>query len=240
MASALHRGPRHASGRIHEAGHGRRDFSAGRRGPIPRQRADQLAEAILQLQDSQRKEGAGAELQSSASGRLRQVLNCIGGRHRHQLGPADDQKLAARSAGKGADPQDRQRGVAAVLAVPVRQRFHYGHGRRREVRPRGIFGQFVCNALGIPAIGVGQPRHCCFAARCDFPETEPQVGSVWKVYQGRGWQFSDCGAPCMARSSWPNDQALPHGRSSPQSCISSGWPPCSRRRTRPTPCACCA
>ncbi len=59
--------------------------------------------------------------------------------------------------------------------------------------PRGFFGQFVCNAMGIPAIGVGQPRHCCFAARCDFPETEPQVGSVWKVYQGRGWQFSDCG-----------------------------------------------
>ncbi|MEI8371571.1 MAG: hypothetical protein WCJ35_01930 [Planctomycetota bacterium] len=59
--------------------------------------------------------------------------------------------------------------------------------------PRGIFGQFVCNALGIPAIGVGQPRHCCFAARCDFPETEPQVGSVWKVYQGRGWLVSDCG-----------------------------------------------
>jgi len=59
--------------------------------------------------------------------------------------------------------------------------------------PRGIFGQFVCNAMGIPAIGVGQPRHCCFAARCDFPETEPQAGSVWKVYQGRGWQVSDCG-----------------------------------------------
>jgi hypothetical protein len=59
--------------------------------------------------------------------------------------------------------------------------------------PRGIFGQFVCNALGVPAIGVGQPRHCCFAARCDFPETEPQLGSVWKVYQGRGWQVSDCG-----------------------------------------------
>jgi len=56
-----------------------------------------------------------------------------------------------------------------------------------------MFGQFVCNALGVPAIGVGQPAHCCFAARCDYPETEPQAGSVWKVYQGRGWQFSDCG-----------------------------------------------
>ncbi len=59
--------------------------------------------------------------------------------------------------------------------------------------PRGMFGQFVCNAMGIPAIGVGQPQHCTFAARCDFPETEPQAGSLWKVYQGRGWEFSDCG-----------------------------------------------
>jgi hypothetical protein len=59
--------------------------------------------------------------------------------------------------------------------------------------PRGMFGQFVCNALGVPAIGVGQPQHCTFAARCDFPETEPQAGSLWKVYQGRGWEFSDCG-----------------------------------------------
>lgn len=59
--------------------------------------------------------------------------------------------------------------------------------------PRGIFGQFVNNAMGVPAIGVGQPKHCTFAARCDYPETEPQVGSLWKVYQGRGWQVSDCG-----------------------------------------------
>lgn len=59
--------------------------------------------------------------------------------------------------------------------------------------PRGMFGQFVCNAMGVPAIGVGQPQHCTFAARCDYPETEPQAGSLWKVYQGRGWQVSDCG-----------------------------------------------
>jgi len=59
--------------------------------------------------------------------------------------------------------------------------------------PRGMFGQFVCNAMGVPAIGVGQPQHCTFAARCDYPETEPQAGSLWKVYQGRGWEFSDCG-----------------------------------------------
>lgn len=59
--------------------------------------------------------------------------------------------------------------------------------------PRGMFGQFVCNAMGVPAIGVGQPQHCTFAARCDYPETEPQAGSIWKVYQGRGWEYSDCG-----------------------------------------------
>ena len=59
--------------------------------------------------------------------------------------------------------------------------------------PRGAFGAFICQAHGIPAITVGQPAHFCFAARADFPETEPQVGSVWKVYQGRGWHVSDCG-----------------------------------------------
>jgi len=59
--------------------------------------------------------------------------------------------------------------------------------------PRGAFGCFICQAFGIPAITVGQPAHYCFAARCDYPETDPQRGSVWKVYQGRGWQVSDCG-----------------------------------------------
>jgi hypothetical protein len=59
--------------------------------------------------------------------------------------------------------------------------------------PRGLFGAFICQAFGIPSIVVGQPAHCCFAARADFTETDPQIGSVWKVYQGRGWQVSDCG-----------------------------------------------
>lgn len=59
--------------------------------------------------------------------------------------------------------------------------------------PRGMFGTFVLGAFGIPTVLVGQPAHCCFAGRCDFPETDPQAGSVWKVYQGRGWQVSDCG-----------------------------------------------
>ncbi|MEI6674990.1 MAG: hypothetical protein WCO57_07420 [Verrucomicrobiota bacterium] len=59
--------------------------------------------------------------------------------------------------------------------------------------PRAFFGAFICQAAGIPVIGVGQPAHACFAAKSAYPETEPQVGSVWKVHQGRGWQVSDCG-----------------------------------------------
>ncbi len=59
--------------------------------------------------------------------------------------------------------------------------------------PRAFFGAFICNAVGMPAIGVGQPAHACFAAKSAHPEMEPQPGSVWKVYQGRGWQVSDCG-----------------------------------------------
>jgi hypothetical protein len=59
--------------------------------------------------------------------------------------------------------------------------------------PRSVFGTFICQAFGMPAIGVGQPAHACFAAKTAYPETEPQAGSVWKVWQGRGWQVSDCG-----------------------------------------------
>jgi len=59
--------------------------------------------------------------------------------------------------------------------------------------PRSFFGVFICQACGIPAIGIGQPAHACFAVKAAYPETEPQAGSVWKVHQGRGWQVSDCG-----------------------------------------------
>ena len=59
--------------------------------------------------------------------------------------------------------------------------------------PRGMFGASVCQAFGIPSIVVGQPEHCCFAARADYPAEEPQEGSVWKIYQGRSWLVSDCG-----------------------------------------------
>jgi hypothetical protein len=59
--------------------------------------------------------------------------------------------------------------------------------------PRSFFGVFICQAFGIPAIGVGQPAHACFAVKAACPDEEPQPGSVWKVHQGRGWQVSDCG-----------------------------------------------
>jgi len=59
--------------------------------------------------------------------------------------------------------------------------------------PRAFFGAFICEAFGIPAIGIGQPGHACFAAKVAYPDMEPQPGSVWKVYQGRGWKYSDCG-----------------------------------------------
>ena len=45
-------------------------------------------------------------------------------------------------------------------------------------------------ALGIPAIGVGQPAHACIAAKSAYPEIQPQPGSAWKVLQGRGWDVS--------------------------------------------------
>lgn len=59
--------------------------------------------------------------------------------------------------------------------------------------PRAFFGAFICQAHGIPAIGVGQPGHACFGVKAAYPETEPQPGSAWKVHQGRGWEVSDCG-----------------------------------------------
>jgi hypothetical protein len=59
--------------------------------------------------------------------------------------------------------------------------------------PRAFFGVMICQAFGIPAIGIGQPGHACFGAKSAYPEVAPQPGSVWKVYQGRGWQVSDCG-----------------------------------------------
>ncbi|MEI6654109.1 MAG: carbohydrate-binding protein [Verrucomicrobiota bacterium] len=56
--------------------------------------------------------------------------------------------------------------------------------------PRSSWAVFICQAFGIPAIGVGQPQHACVAAKSAYPEIEPQPGSAWKVHQGMGWQVS--------------------------------------------------
>ena len=56
--------------------------------------------------------------------------------------------------------------------------------------PRSSWSVFICQAFGIPAIGVGQPAHACVAYKTVNPMTEPQPGYAWKVGYGRGWPFS--------------------------------------------------
>jgi len=56
--------------------------------------------------------------------------------------------------------------------------------------PRSSWAVMVCQAFGIPAIGVRQPGHVCVAYKTAFPFTDPQPGNSWKVGYGRGWQFS--------------------------------------------------
>jgi len=56
--------------------------------------------------------------------------------------------------------------------------------------PRASWSTMVCQAFGIPAIGVGQPRHACVAYKAANPMTQPQPGSAWKVGFGSGWQVS--------------------------------------------------
>lgn len=56
--------------------------------------------------------------------------------------------------------------------------------------PRSSWGVFICQAFGIPSIGVGQPAHACIAAKSAYPQIQPQPGSAWKVHQGRGWDVS--------------------------------------------------
>ena len=56
--------------------------------------------------------------------------------------------------------------------------------------PRSSWSVFICQAFGIPAIGVGQPAHACVAYKTAYPMSEPQPGSAWKVGYGRGWQVS--------------------------------------------------
>ncbi len=56
--------------------------------------------------------------------------------------------------------------------------------------PRSSWSVMICQAFGIPAIGVGQPAHACVAYKVADPSVEPQPGSAWKVGYGRGWQWS--------------------------------------------------
>lgn len=56
--------------------------------------------------------------------------------------------------------------------------------------PRSSWSVMVCQAFGIPAIGVGQPAHACVAYKAANPMTEPQPGSAWKVGYGAGWEKS--------------------------------------------------
>ena len=48
--------------------------------------------------------------------------------------------------------------------------------------PRSSFGVFICQAFGIPAIGVGQPSHAAIAFR--------DRNGNWQVVFGRGWNVS--------------------------------------------------
>jgi len=56
--------------------------------------------------------------------------------------------------------------------------------------PRSTFGVFINQAFGIPAIGVGQPKHACVAYKAFDAAMEPQPGSIWKVGYGGGWNVS--------------------------------------------------
>lgn len=56
--------------------------------------------------------------------------------------------------------------------------------------PRSSWAVMICQAFGIPAIGVGQPAHACVAYKACDPSLQPQPGNVWKVAYGRGWQVS--------------------------------------------------
>lgn len=48
--------------------------------------------------------------------------------------------------------------------------------------PRSSFGVFICQAFGIPAIGVGQPAHAAIGYR--------DINGNWQISQGRGWHVS--------------------------------------------------
>lgn len=60
--------------------------------------------------------------------------------------------------------------------------------------PRSSWAIFICQAFGLPAVGVRQPGHVCATYKSAFPQVEPQPGHAWKVVYGRGWHVSTtCG-----------------------------------------------
>jgi len=56
--------------------------------------------------------------------------------------------------------------------------------------PRSSWAVMICQAFGIPAIGVLQPGHACVAYKACDAALQPQPGNVWKVAYGRGWEVS--------------------------------------------------
>jgi len=56
--------------------------------------------------------------------------------------------------------------------------------------PRSSWGIMICQAFGIPAVGVRQPGHVCIAYKSVDPNLEPQPGNVWKIVYGRDWHVS--------------------------------------------------
>jgi hypothetical protein len=62
--------------------------------------------------------------------------------------------------------------------------------------PRSSWAIFICQAFGIPAVGVRQPGHVCATYKSAYPDVQPQPGNTWKVVYGRGWHVSKtCGLP---------------------------------------------
>jgi len=56
--------------------------------------------------------------------------------------------------------------------------------------PRSSWGIMICQAFGIPAVGVRQPGHVCIAYKSVDPDLQPQPGNVWKIVYGRDWHVS--------------------------------------------------
>lgn len=56
--------------------------------------------------------------------------------------------------------------------------------------PRSSWAVFICQAFGIPVVGVRQPGHVCAAYKAPRLELGPQPGNRWKVVYGGGWPRS--------------------------------------------------